>query len=318
MPPTESWLSPKNKALAVFLGAALFSLPGMVRLAQQTIELAPLPYEQRRARELGDFYTSLQTLEKALPPGDVNVFLMGPNAIDRGIFVNYYLYPRASHLYFGEMPANAPRHPLLVTEATGPVRRTIVKDARVSSRAYRELIVPIVTALQGGDGYATEGIVEAERDTRVTLTLMPSGATKTYAVRAHEPLLLNDLVHESFGVMTTGWLRVRSDEPVRAAFWFVNRGRAVAAPVPLVTDLPPLPHRFAGGEKLWVLNPAATAVTARVNGREEVIDGGALRMFDAQELNEIDAGEPLYSFTSTKTSDGNSSFIWPDSARGQQ
>lgn len=312
MPPLES---PKHKALAVFLGAALFSLPGMVRLAQRTIELAPLPYEERRAHQLGDFYRSLRTLEKTLPPGDVNVLLAGPNAIDRGIFVNYYLYPRASHLYLGEMPADAPRLPLLVTEATGPVRRTIVKDPRASSGASRELIVPIVTALQGGDGYATEAVVEAERGTRVTLTLMPSGAARTYTLRAHEPLILNDVVHGGFGVMTTGWLRVHADEPVRAAFWFVNRGRVVATQVPLVTEMPPLPHVLAGGEKLWVLNPAPTAVTARVNGRDEVIEGGALQTFPAQERNEVDASEPLISFTSTKTPNGNTTFGTPASRR---
>ena len=303
MAPIESWHSPKSKALAVFLGAALFSLPGAVRLVQRTIELAPLRHEERRARELGESYTSLRAIEKTLPPGDVNVLLIGPNAIDRGIFINYYLYPRVAHLY-----ASAPGRPLLVTEATGPVRRTIVKEPRASSGAHREFIVPIVTALQGGDGYATEAIVAAERDTRVTFTLMPSGTTKTYVVRAREPLILNDVVHESFGVMTTGWLRVRSEQPVRAAFWFVNRGRAVAASVPVITELPSLPRRIAGGEKLWVLNPGTSAVTARVNGREEVVEGGALRQFAAERMNEVDG--PVVAFTSMKMPDGNTRFVW--------
>jgi hypothetical protein len=294
----------------VFLGAALFALPGAVRLAQRTIELAPFTHEERRARELGEKYVSMRALETTLPPGDVNVLLIGPNAIDRGIFVNYYFYPRASHLYF-EMPAQTPRRPLLVTEAEGPLRRTIVKDPRASFGPHREMIVPFVAALQGGDGYATEAILEAARDTRVTLTLMPAGTTKTYAVQPGRPLILNDVVHDIAGSMTTGWLRVRSEEPVRAAFWFVNRARVIAAPLPLITEMPPLPHRFAGGEKLWVLNPGTSAVTARVNGREEAIDGGELRMFFAESANEVDAGQPLLSFTSTKTAEGNTSFLWP-------
>jgi hypothetical protein len=295
---------------AVFLGAAVFALPGAVRLAQRTIELAPFSPEERRVRELGEKYVSMRGLEKTLPPGDVNVLLVGPNAIDRGIFVNYYFYPRASHLYF-EMPAQAPRRPLLVTEAEGPLRRTIVKDPRASSNAHREMIVPFVAALQGGDGYATEAVIEAARDTRVTLTLMPAGAAKTYTVRSGVPLILNDVAYEISGAMTTGWLRVRSEEPVRAAFWLVNRARVVAAPLPLITEMPPLPHRFASAEKLWVLNPGTAAVTARVNGREETIDAGALRMFFAESVNEVDAGQPLLSFTSTKTADGNTSFLWP-------
>jgi hypothetical protein len=304
----RSWLWPKG---VVFLAAVLFSLPGSVRLVRTMLELAPLAYEQRRARVLTELYPSLRANERALPPGDVSVLLLGPHAIDRGVFINYHLYPRASHLYFDSIPAGAPRRPLLVTEAYAPVRRTIVKDLRPSPAAHRELLVPLVAAIQGGDGYATEGIFEAARDTRVTLTLMPSGATRTYDVRANEPLILGDLVYDGFGATTTGWLRVRSDEPVRAAFWLVNRARAIGAPVALVTRMPPLPQRFAGGEKLWILNPGTAAVTARVNGRDEPIAAGALRVFAGGELLEVDAGQPLLSFTSTKTRDGNTSFLWP-------
>lgn len=296
------WLS-----VSVFLASFLFSLPGAVRLLRRAIELAPLSYEERRNRELTEMYPSLRAVEKTLPPGDVNVLLVGPNAIDRGVFINYHLYPRAAHLYLGAMPAAAPRRPLLVTEAYGPVRRTIVKDARVSADAHRELIVPIVTALQGGDGYMSEAVIEGERGTRVTLTLMPSGATKTYVLDGR--LILNDVVVESFGVMATGWLRVHANRPVRAAFWFVNRARAVAAPVPLVTRIPPLPHRFVSGEKLFVLNPSPTPVIARVDGREEVIEGHALRVLNG---SSVDASQPLFSFTSSKMSDGNTRFQWPE------
>lgn len=305
----ESWLSPNRKAIAVFLGAALFSLPGAVRLVHRAIELAPLPYEQRRERELGEFYPSLRTHERTLPPGDVNVLLVGENAIDRGIFINYYLYPRASHLFFGEMPADTPRRPLLVTEATGAVRKTIVREPRATSAAQREMLVPIVTALQGSDGYATEAVFVSDREARVSLTLMPSGATKTFDLRARLPLVFNDLVFESFGVTATGWLRVQATSPVRAGFWFVNRGKAVAAPVPLATPSPGM-HRVAGGEKLWVLNPSAGAITARVNGANETIEANALRVFGAQAMNEVESTQPLVAFTTAKQTNGNTSFTW--------
>ena len=163
----------KNKALA-FSSAGVVLAAGSRTPRTTHIELAPLTYEERRALNWDRLYTSLRGLEKSLPPGDVNVLMAGPQAIDRGIFVNYHLYPRASHLYFDAIPAEAPRGPLLVTEATGPVRRTIVKEPRVSSSAQRELIVPIVTALQGGDGYASRGDHRGERDTRVMLKLRPS------------------------------------------------------------------------------------------------------------------------------------------------
>jgi hypothetical protein len=302
-----SWLW-SNRSVAVFLGAIAFSLPGAVRLAQRIVALAPLSYEERRNRELGELYVSLRANESTLPPGDVSVLLIGPHAVDRGIFVNYHLYPRASHLYFDALPADAPRRPLLVTEANGPVRRTVSRALPLSRGAHRELLVPLVAALQGADGYATEAIFEAATRTSVTLTLMPSGATKTLALRANEPLILGDVVYEAFGVMTTGWLRVRADEPVRAAFALANRGRAVSTAMPIVTHMPPLPHRFARGQKLWVLNPGTTAVTARIDGREEVIDAGALRTLQG---SEVDAERPLISFASTKMSDGNTTFVWP-------
>lgn len=302
------WLWTKG---SVFLAAALFSLPGAVRLAQRTYALAALPYEERRARVLDESYSSLRAQERMLPPGDLSVLLLGPHAIDRGIFINYHLYPRASHLYFDAIPADAPRRPLLVTEAHGEVRRTIVKEPRASSDAHRQLLVPLVAAIQGGDGYMTEGVLESDRDTSVTLTLMPGGKSRTYALQAHEPLILTDLVHDAFGAMTTGWLRIHASEPVRAAFWFVNRGRAAAAPLELFADLPPLPHRFAGGEKLWIVNPSTTAVTARVNGHDELVEGGALRMLGGGERLQVDASAPLLSFTSSKESDGNTRFVWP-------
>lgn len=292
--------------VSVFLASFLFSLPGVVRLTRHAIELAPLDYEERRKRELTEMYSSLRMHQWTLPAkGDVNVLLLGPNAIDRGVFINYHLYPRASHLYLGAIPADAPRRPLLVTEAYGPVRRTIVREPRVPGHAYREFIVPIVAAVQGGDGYMTEAVIEVDGMTAVTLTLMPSGATRTYIVKGQ--LILNDVVHESFGVMTAGWLRVRAEDPIRAGFWFVNRARAVAAPVPVVTHVPSMPQQFADGEKLFVLNPASSPVVARIDGREETIGAFALHVTSG---TSVDAAQPLFAFTSSKMSDGNTRFVW--------
>jgi hypothetical protein len=304
---TGSW---RWRNVSVFLAAFLFSLPGAVTLVHRIIELAPLPYEELRNRVIGEWYASLRAHEKTLPPGDVSVLLVGPQAIDRGIFVNYHLYPRASHLYFGKIPAAEPRRPLLVVERHGLVRRTIGR-LQLSREAHREFLVPIVTAFHGADGYASEGLIASSRETRVTLTLMPSGAVRTYVVRPGQPLLFGDVVHDAFGVMATGWLRVRAEHPVRAAFSFLNRGHAIAAPVPIVTQLPPLPHRFANGEKLWVLNPGMVPVTVR----NEVIEPGALRMFDGGTSLEVEASAPVLAFTSTKTKDGNTSFLWPEGLR---
>ena len=47
----RSFLSPKSRPVFVFLGAALFALPGAVRLAQRTIELAPFTPEEEAAVE---------------------------------------------------------------------------------------------------------------------------------------------------------------------------------------------------------------------------------------------------------------------------
>jgi hypothetical protein len=59
---------------------------------------------------------------------------------------------------------------------------------------------------------------------------------------------------------------------------------------------------------LWVLNPGNAAVTARVNGREEVIESDVLREFRAQAMNEVDG--PVVAFTSMKMADGNTRFSW--------
>jgi hypothetical protein len=301
----------------LFLSAAAFTAPGLARIIRQTIELAPLAMDERRARILGDDYRATRELARVLPEND-NIALFtadygGP--VDRAIFVNYYLFPRATKIYVKQLVTLAPRTTIVVPRS-GPIRRTFNPDPKPYSAPMTDFIVPFAAAVDALDPYTTEMVIEAERPTRVTLTLMPSAAAKTHAIAPGRPLILGDVVFQSLGTKGIAWLRVHADAPVRAGVWFVNRGGAQSWPIALLTDLPPLPQRIAGGEKLWVINTADADVPLRVNGYDESLRPREIRSYGAQPVNTIEGNAPVFAFATQKIVEtGNTRFLWPEGVR---
>ena len=279
----------------VFVSVLVSVLPSLVPLLRRAIVLAPLTVEERRARLMGDFYTSLQTIPRDRP---VAILLLGRDALDRGVFVNYFLYPTPARVHQDRLPTHAPASVVAVARE-GPVRRTVVAHPRPSTLIEGEAFVPFVASVFGADSYATEGVIEGAGDASVTLTLMPFGATKTVTGRH----VFSDVVQELLGRRETGWLRIRATKPVRAGFWLVARADAIATPIPLFTHVPPSPQTIRGGERLWLLNTSANAVTPRVNGREESLPPFVLRAVRAEPVNVVE-GE-AFAFTSARMS-----FTW--------
>jgi hypothetical protein len=305
--PVRMW-----RHLLVFALVAAFSAPGFLSLTRRAFSLATLDPEARREVALGEPYRSIRDLDREIPAGEpLAVLLRGPGALDRGVFVNYYVYPRRSFNHFErQLPADAPRY-LAVVEAEGPVRRTIVGKAEPDADAATRFLVPFVAAAQGNDAYATEAVFVAERAAEIRLTLMPDGISRTIRLDAATERTFGDVVYENFGTVVTGWLDVQASAPVRAGFWFVNRGRAVAAPVRIFSEASQRPV-VAGGERLWVVNPAPEPVRARVNGREETLAARALVSFAAQPVNTVEAWpRGVVAFTTAKEADGNTTFRWP-------
>ncbi|PYQ31067.1 MAG: hypothetical protein DMF56_03955 [Acidobacteria bacterium] len=89
----------RRPALAVLFACAIwFSGHEYVQLVRDSLALLPLRYEERRERVLGGDYVVMQRLASEIPrDASVTIVLRRPRDIDRGIFLNYYLYPRATH-----------------------------------------------------------------------------------------------------------------------------------------------------------------------------------------------------------------------------
>ena len=284
-----SWLWSKRSAL-LFAAVALCSLPGMVRLARQTIALAPLDVEARRVAVMGDFYASLRTVPRDEPAA---ILLLGKNALDRGVFVNYYLYPTPARMHQDRLSTDAPRS-IVAVAAEGPIRRTVI--AHPPPREERQIfIVPFVASAIGKDSYTTEAVFEG--DARVTLWLQPFGVTKTVTA----PYVFSDVVQELLGRRGTGWLQVQATKPVRAGFWFVARADAIATPLPLNIDVNTgvtTPRTFHGGERLWLLNPYNGPTVATVNGQPQFLPALELRMQPAAPVTRVEGD--VIAFTSEK------------------
>ncbi|HEX8407648.1 MAG TPA: hypothetical protein VF883_02205 [Thermoanaerobaculia bacterium] len=281
-----SWLWSKRSAL-LFAAVAACSLPGMVRLVRQTIALAPLDVEARRVAVMGDFYSSLRAVPRNEPAA---ILLLGKNALDRGVFVNYYLYPTPARMHHDRLSTDAPRS-IVAVAAEGPIRRTVIAHPPPAEES-QVFIVPFVASAIGKDSYTTEAVFEG--DAEVTLRLLPFGVTKTITA----PYVFSDVVQEILGRRGTGWLRVEATKPVRAAFWFVARADAVSTPLPLMTHSTPASRTFHGGERLWLLNPSNVPTVAAINGQPQLLPAHELRMQPAAPVTRVEGD--VIAFTSEK------------------
>jgi hypothetical protein len=249
----------------VFVSVLAAALPSLVPLVRRAIVFAPMSVEERRAHVMPDFYPSLRTIPRDQPAA---ILLLGNRALDRGVFVNYYLYPTPARMHQDRVSTDAP--PSIVAVASeGPVRRTVVAHPP-PPEAPRRFLVPFVASALGHDSYTTEAVIEGEGPVRVTL--LPFGVTRTVT----PPHVFSDVVQEMLGRRGLGWLRVESAGRVRASFHFVARADARVTPLPLLTGAPP-PRQSARGPRLFLLNPADRAVTVRVNGRAETLGPQELR-----------------------------------------
>jgi hypothetical protein len=131
-----SWVWSRRDVL-VFVGVLACALPALGPLLRRAVQLAPLDVESRRTAVMGDFYRSLSDVPRDRPAA---ILLLGDGALDRGVFVNYYLYPAPARMHQDRVSTDAP--PSIVAVAnSGPVRRTIVAHPP-PGEAPRNFIVP--------------------------------------------------------------------------------------------------------------------------------------------------------------------------------
>lgn len=332
----------RRAVVGILFAAALWtSVPRMTRLALDAAKFFPLSHEQRMSRALGSYYTSILRIRVHLreeePVG------LSPRVVERDlnglIFANYYLSPHPTR-YYESLDAyrgtvltdpSQPKKLVRMDLSRTPEARLmtyldireeevsetrVVRDPKPGAAAFREFVVPIALAIDGqpGNAWVTEGVIVSEVDATATLTFFPGGEAKTFALRARQPLILGDAVYAVASRLDVGWLRLTATAPMRAAFWYVNRGLAHAVSLPLLDKMPPLPQRVAGGERVWILNPADHAVEVVVNGKRHVVDAHALAALASAEHNEIRGQQPVLAFSARKQN-GRELFQWPEGLR---
>ena len=316
----------------VFLSAVVQTLPRLLSLVRQSAELAALPYEDRRSRLIAEYYPSLQTIRAATNHQALGLIAFTPLDWDRAFFAAYYLYPQPTrpflrYEHYRDSPIKD-RYPTLVALnlARDPRLRVATYDAIVEESApppviaHRgaalftadNFIVPVTLSLFGPipHDYRTEAVLESDAHASVTLTFYPSGATRSYRLMPRSAMRIGDVSMDVFGVKATGWVRVSSTTPVRASFWFVNRGTRHATPIPLMTAAQPLPRQFESSERLWIVNPGDRPVEVFVNDERISIGPHELALRSASERTSITGTGPVIAFTSKKLQSGEVEFAW--------
>jgi hypothetical protein len=323
-------------AALLFLSLAWTTAPALLRFTREAAALRMMPLETRREMVMGDFYRNTRRIVASVKPGEPLALV--PRAYGRGerdlaTFFNYYAYPHPTRTFLGReeyaLSSADPKRPKTIVGFSGTPHLTtyealrardlagapaIVRDKPLPADARREMIVPFVASIDGPppDTYTVEAIFASDAAAHVDMTFFPSGVTKRIELRGTQSFV--DLVYETASTMGLGWMRIRSDVPLRAAFWFVNRGTDASTPLPIIDALPSMPLRFPAipGARLWLVNPHGEEVTAMAGGVQARIPPYGIVPMGPEVV--VTADRPIFAFLSEKQPRGGTRFTWPESS----
>lgn len=329
-------LIPRIACALLFLSLAATTLPCLIGLVNTARSMMPLTYEMRRERQLGGWYTSVQTLRRELPANEPVALVAAPRDIESAVFANYYLYPIRTRLFAGRNNFRnaAPdlTRPNTIVSVTGErVERAeydVLRDRELRagprvvaapelSEALTEFIVPIATSLDGPapETFVIEATIVNPSPQRsfVEARFLPRGDVRKFAIESGATVSYYDLVHQLFGVTGTGWMRIGSTAPVRAAFYFVNRGRGDATLLPIAlrsaleAKLPSGP--LYRDSKLFIFNPYRLPSVAVVDDETFPLSAGDLVARPIKSVPTV-SGD-VYAFVTTRELNGRTDFLWP-------
>jgi hypothetical protein len=327
------WLT-RIAAAVLFVSLAVSTLPRLVTIVNNARTLLPLTYEARRERQMGPWYASVEKLRRELRANEPVALITSRRDIDSAVFANYYLFPIHTRLFVGRnayrnAAPDRTRPAIIVAVNASHAERTeydILRDRDLAagrrivaepelSAPMTAFVLPLAASLDGPPPgtfvieatLANPNPVPAE----VRITFWPKGLTRTIAIPARTTKTYYDLVYQLFGIMNSGWMRVESSQPLRAAFYFVNRGRGDATLMPNAiadaTRIAPAPlHRDT---KLFVINPKDSRATVILNGESIPLDPHAFISRPIETLPTI-SGD-VYAFVTTRELDGRTDFLWP-------
>jgi len=327
------WLT-RIAAALLFVSLAVSTLPRLVAIVNNARTLLPLPYEARRERQMGPWYTSIEKLRRELPRKEQIALIAPPRDLDSAVFASYYLYPIRTRIFAGR---NAYRN--AAPDRTRPAIVVAVNGARAERTEYdilrdRDLgagrrivtapefsapttsfVLPLAASLDGPspDTFLIEATLVNPNAVQgeVRATFWPKGLVRTFTIPAHGTAAYYDFVYQLFGIMNSGWMRVESSQPLRAAFYFANRGRGGATLLPnairAATAIAPAPlHRDA---KLFVINPKDTRAIVILNGESIPLDPHA---FISRPIASVPVvSGDVYAFVTSRELNGRTDFLWP-------
>jgi hypothetical protein len=327
------WLT-RIAAALLFVSLAASTLPRLIAIVNNARTLLPLPYEARRERQMGAWYASIEKLRAELPKKEQVALIAPPRDLDAAVFANYYLYPIRTRIFAGRnayrnaAPDRTRPAVIVAVNAVHAERteydilrdhdlaagRRIVAAPQLSAPATA-FVLPLAASLdsQSPDTFLIEATLVNLSDSpaAVRVTFWPKGLERTVVIAPRSTNTYYDLVYQLFGILNRGWMRVDSSQPLRAAFYFTNRGRGDATLLPnaitAATSIAHAPlHRDA---KLFVLNAKETRATVILNGESISLDPHA---FISRPIESLPAmSGDVYAFVTTRELNGRTDFLWP-------
>jgi hypothetical protein len=344
---TNRSLIPRVVCALLLLSLAATTLPRLVTRTREALTLMPLSYESRRERQMGEWYTSIQSLRRVLPKKEPVALILGIRDTEAAIFANYYLYPIRTRLFAGRNDyrnaAPDPTRPkTLVAVTSEKAERTsyeVLRDRELRagrrevatpqlSEPATSFVLPIAASIDSAapDTFVVEATIvdqngpapynpRVERlplTNEVRITFWPKGESRTLRMEAGDTVSYYDLVYQLFGVTESGWMQIESRLPLRAAFYFVNRGRGDATRLPNVrqfaTHIPPAPlHRDA---KLFLLNFGDSIAVTTVGPETIPIMPHALVSKPISAIPAVSGN--VYAFVTTRELNAKTDFYWPE------
>jgi hypothetical protein len=283
---------------------------------------------------MGPRYASVEALRREQPVSERIALVAAPRDVESAVFANYYLYPLRTRLFVGRNSyrnaANDPTLPkTIVAVSAERVARTTYdalrdRDLRAGHRVVAmpqlsepltTFILPIAASLDGPapETFVIEATIANPNPTaaEVRLTFWPKGMVRTMTIAPGATIAYYDFVHQLFGVLARGWMRVDASQPLLAAFYFANRGHGDATLLPNVTGAA---TGIAAGPvyrdtKLFVLNPNDMPVTAVVAGNPIPFDPHGFISWPITNVPAVSGN--VYAYVATRQLNGRTDFLWP-------